>query len=67
MRSPTYIQRRADAPNPQETEGSREFRGQVGWGGRGTSTWRQGQERRYGMSSSRRVDRGGIKYRVLIN
>jgi hypothetical protein len=29
-----------DAPNPQETGGPREFRGQVGW--KGTSTWRRG-------------------------
>jgi len=26
---------RADAPNPQETGGPREFRGMVGWVGRG--------------------------------
>jgi hypothetical protein len=32
---------RDDALNPQETGGSRGFRGQVGWG-MGTSTWRQG-------------------------
>jgi hypothetical protein len=32
---------RDDAPNPQETGGPREFRGQVGWEV-GASTWRQG-------------------------
>jgi hypothetical protein len=49
---------RHDAPNPQETGGPREFRGQVGWGV-GTATWRWGGVRRYGMWSSRRVDGEG--------
>jgi hypothetical protein len=31
---------RDDAPNPQETEGPKEFRGQVAWEV-GTSTWRK--------------------------
>jgi hypothetical protein len=29
-----------DAPNPQETRGSREWRGLVRWGRGGTSSWR---------------------------
>jgi hypothetical protein len=38
---------RDDAPNPQETGGPREFKGQVGWG---ESTWRWGGVvKRYGM------------------
>jgi hypothetical protein len=40
-----------DAPNPQETGGLTEFRGQVG-----ASSWRQGAGRRYGMWNSWRVD-----------
>ena len=32
---------RCDVPNPQETGGPKEFRGQVAWG-IGTSMWRQG-------------------------
>jgi hypothetical protein len=51
MRPPTHMQQmdmcsiRDDAPNPQETGGPREFRGQVGsgWGRTcGDSGWRGG-------------------------
>jgi hypothetical protein len=40
------------------------FRGQVGWG-MGTSTWRQGVMRRYGIFNSWRVDggRGVMEYK----
>jgi hypothetical protein len=54
---------RDDAPNPQETGGPREFRGQVACAV-GTSTWRQGMGWRYGLWSNRRVYRGEIKYGV---
>jgi hypothetical protein len=46
---------RDDAPNPQETGGSREFRGHVGWGLE-ASMWRWGGVgRRCGMWSSQKV------------
>jgi hypothetical protein len=47
-----------DAPKPQDTGDPRQFRGQVAWG-LGTSTWRQGIERRCRVLSSRRVDVAG--------
>jgi hypothetical protein len=50
---------RDDEPNPQETGGSRVFRGQVGWVVVGASTLRQGLGRRCGMWSSWSVDGGG--------
>jgi hypothetical protein len=55
---------RDDAPNPQETGGPREFRGQVGWA-LGASMWRWGGvERRCEMWSNRREGwgLGGIEY-----
>jgi hypothetical protein len=58
---------RDDAPNPQEAGGTREFRGQVGWGF-GASTWRWvGVGRRCVMGSSWSVDGGegwGMEYGV---
>jgi hypothetical protein len=49
---------REDAPNSQETGGPREFRGLVECCvGVGTSSWRQGVEKTYGMWNSRRVSR----------
>jgi hypothetical protein len=63
MRPPTHIYSRGmlglglvreDAPNPQETRG-REFRDLVGWGV-GSSSWRQGAGRKYGMWNCQRVD-----------
>jgi hypothetical protein len=42
---------REDTPNLQEPACSRVFRGLVGWGV-GTSSWRQGVRRSYGMWSS---------------
>jgi hypothetical protein len=53
-----------DAPNPQETGGPREFRGQVGWG-LGNPCGDRGVGRIYGMwNSQRRVDGWGINYGV---
>jgi hypothetical protein len=52
-----------DAPSP-ETGGPREFRGQVGLGV-GTSTWRQGVGRRYGMWISQRMDEKSMKYKTI--
>ena len=58
---------RDDAPNPEETGGPREFRGQVGYE-MGVSIWRQGGLGRLcGMWSSQRVDWGrgrGMEYGV---
>jgi hypothetical protein len=49
---------RNDAPNPQETGGPREFRGQVGWQV-GASTWRWGEVgRKCAKWSSWRLDVG---------
>jgi hypothetical protein len=67
MRPPKHISRgllglcsfRDDAPNPQETGGLREFRGQVGWGWGDIHVETGGRVgRRCGMSSSRKVDGG---------
>jgi hypothetical protein len=38
---PCLFSFRDDVPNPQETGGPREFKGRVGWGWVGTSTWKQ--------------------------
>jgi hypothetical protein len=55
---------RDDAPNPQETGGSREFRDQVGWAVE-ASTWRQrGGKEVWGVEQSE-VDEGqGMEYGV---
>ena len=47
-----------DAPNPQDTRGPREFKCKVVCVGVmvGTSTWRQGLGKRYGMWNSQRED-----------
>jgi hypothetical protein len=61
---------RDDAPNPLETGGPWEFRGQVGWG-LGISMWRQGVGRRYGMWNSLRVGWGdkmwSVKNKIIKN
>jgi hypothetical protein len=44
-------------------QASLKFRGQVGWGV-GTSMWRQGLWRRYGMWNSQRVDKGGVGNKI---
>ena len=46
---------RDDTPNPQDTGGHREFRGQEGWGHPHGNSW---VRRRYGMWNSQRVMRG---------
>jgi len=52
---------REDAPNPQETEGPRKFRGLAGW----VEWWHPSGDkelgRRYGMWNSWKVDREGNK------
>jgi hypothetical protein len=57
---------REDVTNPQETGGSRVFRGLVGWsvGVLGTSCGDRGTKRRYGMWNSQMVDQEGIKFAV---
>ena len=67
MRGPQHISNRgllglcsfrADAPNPQETDGPKEFRGQVGWSwGHPRGDSRVG--RRCGMWRKQRVDGWG--------
>ena len=54
---------RDDAPNPQETGGPREFRGQVGWEV-GTSTWRQGDGEEVWDVEQLEGGLGGIKYGI---
>ena len=55
---------RDDSPNPQETGGPREVRGQVGWGV-GASKWRQvGEEEVRGVEQLKHGWGGEIKYGV---